>query len=119
MFSVYALSGKHAFVYDAATPTRQLVCERQTMSLECPAGSQIGVLWAVYGRIRQDAPPCVSNPNTNCRAPTSFSRVTEECGGKPSCTIQASNSVFSDSCSGVEKYLDVLYECRQPGTYQV
>ncbi|XP_078603049.1 uncharacterized protein LOC144877051 isoform X2 [Branchiostoma floridae x Branchiostoma japonicum] len=102
-----------------ATPTRQLVCERQTMSLECPAGSQIGILWAVYGRIRQDAPPCVSNPNTNCRAPTSFSRVTEECGGKPSCTIQASNSVFGDSCSGVEKYLDVLYECRQPGTCQV
>ncbi|XP_066287701.1 uncharacterized protein [Branchiostoma lanceolatum] len=50
-----------------AAPTRQLVCEGQTMSIDCPAGTQIGVLWALFGRIKQDAPPCASSPNTDCR----------------------------------------------------
>ncbi|XP_066287702.1 uncharacterized protein [Branchiostoma lanceolatum] len=68
----------------------------------------------LYGRIRQDAPPCASSPNTDCRGSTSLARVTEECGGKSSCTVQASNSVFGDPCGGTEKYLDVLYECREP-----
>ncbi|KAI8502507.1 hypothetical protein Bbelb_200950, partial [Branchiostoma belcheri] len=98
-----------------STPTRQLVCERQTMSIECAAGTQIAIMWAVYGRIKQDASPCASNSNTNCRASTSFTVMTAECGGKSSCTIQAENSVFGDPCSGTEKYLDVVYECRQQG----
>lgn len=33
------------------------------------------------------------------------------CDGHPSCSINATNSVFSDPCPGTYKYLEVEYSC--------
>ncbi|XP_042606459.1 L-rhamnose-binding lectin CSL3-like [Cyprinus carpio] len=35
------------------------------------------------------------------------------CNGKKSCHVLASNSVFSDPCVGVYKYLEVAYSCKK------
>lgn len=41
----------------------------------------------------------------------SFRVIQEMCGSKSNCTLFASSQVFGDPCSGVDKYLEVHYQC--------
>ncbi|RXN20823.1 L-rhamnose-binding lectin CSL2-like protein [Labeo rohita] len=47
--------------------------------------------------------------NTQCSV--DVSAVSKRCEGKNSCSILASNSVFSDPCFGTFKYLYISYTC--------
>ena len=37
--------------------------------------------------------------------------VSYKCNGKERCEVEATNRWFGDPCWGVEKYLDIKYEC--------
>ncbi|XP_067096305.1 L-rhamnose-binding lectin CSL3-like [Osmerus mordax] len=95
------------------------ICEGQQATLNC-GSSVINVVSANYGRT--DRVTCISGRprhqirNTNCLNPTTFPLVTSMCNGHTSCSLDASNSVFSDPCYGTYKYLHVIYNCIPPKT---
>ncbi|XP_078700681.1 adhesion G protein-coupled receptor L2-like [Branchiostoma floridae x Branchiostoma belcheri] len=90
------------------------VCEHQTLTIGCPAGRQINIVSALYGRTSRRG-VCPSGPirTTNCRSPNSQVWVRGKCQGRSSCSVRVSNSVFGDPCVGVGpfKYLGVSYTC--------
>jgi len=86
-------------------------CEHQGQkNLNCPAGQQIAVSSAFYGRRSKTV--CGSNNNINCVAGNSQQKLKSLCNGKQSCAINPSNTVFGDPCRGVVKYVEVTYECK-------
>ena len=88
------------------------VCEHETLSIECPEGHRIKVNSALYGRqLGGNVCPHNSIKTTDCAAPTSLEVVKDECAGKQSCEVKASNGVFDDPCVGTFKYLEVDYTC--------
>nr|XP_033484514.1 uncharacterized protein LOC117258119 [Epinephelus lanceolatus] len=76
-------------------------------------GQVIFVYGADYGR--RDRTTCSFGRPTsqiltaNCSRPTTI--VADSCNGKNRCSINVSNSVFGDPCSGTYKYLEVAYIC--------
>ncbi|XP_067110827.1 L-rhamnose-binding lectin CSL3-like isoform X2 [Osmerus mordax] len=93
----------------------KVICEGHQGTLSCGSGSNvIRVLRANYGRTDNETcssghPPNQIN-NTDCLNPTTFLLVADLCKGH-SCSLYASNSVFSDPCYGTYKYLYVVYWC--------
>ncbi|XP_078602190.1 uncharacterized protein LOC144876595 isoform X2 [Branchiostoma floridae x Branchiostoma japonicum] len=88
----------------------ELVCEHQTVSLQCPDGQQIRVVSASYGRT--DETVCGGPVHTTrCSSRTSLSVMKKECDNQQSCVVSAENSVFGDPCVGTFKYLEVQYAC--------
>ncbi|XP_041922709.1 ZP domain-containing protein-like [Alosa sapidissima] len=87
-----------------------IACEHTPVNLTCETG-QIVVYAANYGRT--DATTCPGGPiqTTNCAASNSLSIVANRCDGKTSCSVQASNSIFTDPCIGTFKYLNISYSC--------
>ncbi|XP_066284939.1 uncharacterized protein [Branchiostoma lanceolatum] len=92
------------------------VCEHQTLTIRCPAGRQINIVSALYGRTSRGY--CSNGPirTTSCRSSNSLARVRTSCQGKSSCSVRASNSVFGDPCVGTFKYLEVRYACTGRGS---
>ncbi|XP_078681743.1 myeloperoxidase-like [Branchiostoma floridae x Branchiostoma belcheri] len=90
---------------------RARVCEDETLTISCPAGEHINILFALYGRTFRGI--CTSGPilTTDCRSRNSRARVRTRCQGKSSCSVTASSSVFGDPCAGTSKYLVVRYTC--------
>ncbi|KAI2661384.1 Rhamnose-binding lectin [Labeo rohita] len=76
---------------------------------------KIQINTANYGRTDKttcsEGRPSSELQNTNCYSPNALSPVSKRCEGKNSCSILASNSVFSDPCGGTFKYLYILYTC--------
>ncbi|KAI8521387.1 hypothetical protein Bbelb_011410 [Branchiostoma belcheri] len=92
------------------------ICERQGDTLSCDGGKVIEVVAATYGR--SDPNICTNRPisNTDCSAAGVLQKVKTSCDGQTDCRVTASNSVFGDPCSGVQKYLELTYNCIQaPG----
>ncbi|XP_035671499.1 uncharacterized protein LOC118412625 isoform X3 [Branchiostoma floridae] len=87
------------------------VCENQRLSISCPAGQQINIVSALYGRTTRAVCPSGPIRTTNCRSSTSLARVRTSCQGKSTCSVSASNSVFGDPCVGTHKYLEVSSTC--------
>uniref|UniRef100_A0A671S5W8 SUEL-type lectin domain-containing protein n=1 Tax=Sinocyclocheilus anshuiensis TaxID=1608454 RepID=A0A671S5W8_9TELE len=58
--------------------------------------------------------PASQLAKTDCYTLNSQTVVTSVCEGKNSCSILASNSVFSDPCVGTIKYLYISYSCVSP-----
>ncbi|XP_046870111.1 L-rhamnose-binding lectin CSL3-like [Hypomesus transpacificus] len=93
------------------------ICEAQQATLNC-GRSVINVVSANYGRT--DSVTCISGrpanqiSKTDCINPKTFQLVASMCNGKTSCSLVASNSVFSDPCFGTYKYLKVTYTCIPP-----
>ncbi|XP_066288315.1 uncharacterized protein [Branchiostoma lanceolatum] len=86
------------------------VCERRTLSVQCPVGTRINILSAMYGRTSGQF--CGNQIyTTNCRSTNSGARVRSSCQGRSSCTVAASNGVFGDPCHGTNKYLEVVFTC--------
>ncbi|XP_078677908.1 uncharacterized protein LOC144914196 isoform X1 [Branchiostoma floridae x Branchiostoma belcheri] len=87
------------------------VCEHQTLTISCPAGRQIRVVSALYGRTSRDFCPHSQIRTTSCQSTNSLTLVRTSCQGRSSCSVRASNSVFGDPCRGTFKYLEVRYTC--------
>ncbi|XP_050953157.1 L-rhamnose-binding lectin CSL2 [Labeo rohita] len=91
-----------------------LVCEGGSAYLSCDLGF-IKVLRASYGRT--DRTTCAGGrpanqiSNTHCFREASLHLMSARCDGRKSCSVPATNSVFSDPCYGTYKYLDVSYDC--------
>ncbi|XP_042560164.1 L-rhamnose-binding lectin CSL3-like [Clupea harengus] len=51
---------------------------------------------------------------TDCSASTTLPIVRERCEGRTTCLLKALNSIFSDPCGGIYKYLNISYSCVPP-----
>uniref|UniRef100_A0A8C2FY85 SUEL-type lectin domain-containing protein n=1 Tax=Cyprinus carpio TaxID=7962 RepID=A0A8C2FY85_CYPCA len=93
----------------------RIVCEHETSALTCEHGTVIHIQSANYGRT--DSSTCSTGrppaqlSKTDCYTLNSQTVVASRCEGKSSCSILASNSVFSDPCVGTFKYLNISYSC--------
>ncbi|XP_029975050.1 uncharacterized protein LOC115408432 isoform X2 [Salarias fasciatus] len=93
-----------------------VTCEGSTAQLKCDAGQVISIIKANYGRL--DGRKCARGRpksqlnNVKCSNPAN--KVSNQCDGKQTCSIRASNSVFGDPCRGTYKYLEVDYICQAP-----
>jgi outer membrane protein assembly factor BamB len=86
------------------------IAERTTQTIKCPAGGTFKqVVFASYGT---PTGACGTFKASGCAATASVADVASACVGKGSCTLNASNSVFGDPCSGTKKHLDVELSCR-------
>ena len=88
----------------------EIACKYQNATLECPTGSDsIDILYVHYGRY--DLTTCSPSLKKNCAATNAWKIVVDKCQSKKTCTVESSDSVFGDPCSGVDKYLHVDYQC--------
>ncbi|NP_001410278.1 si:dkeyp-46h3.3 isoform 2 [Danio rerio] len=91
------------------------VCENAIANFKCEDGSLIHIHAANYGRTDSSTcaagRPASQTAKTNCYASNSQTLVANACEGKNSCSISASNGVFSDPCYGTYKYLYTAYSC--------
>ncbi|XP_056335166.1 rhamnose-binding lectin-like [Danio aesculapii] len=91
------------------------VCENANANLKCEDGSSLNINTANYGRT--DSHTCSAGrpasqvAKTDCYASISKSTLAYACNGKNSCSISASNGVFSDPCVDTYKYLYTAYSC--------
>ncbi|XP_042562152.1 L-rhamnose-binding lectin CSL2-like [Clupea harengus] len=53
---------------------------------------------------------------TDCSASTTLPIVRERCEGRTTCLLKALNSIFSDPCGGIYKYLNISYSCVPPNS---
>ena len=92
-------------------------CESGNLTITCSdtPNTTLHILWAHYGRTSTDYCYEKGPTSTYCAACNSSSIVAGLCQYEVSCTINASNTVFGDPCHGIYKYLEVGYECREPG----
>ncbi len=84
--------------------------EGASVSLSCASGSAIQTIrFASFGT---PSGSCAGGFSIGaCNAPSSLTTVQAACVGKQSCTIAASNTVFTDPCAGTRKSLAVTYTC--------
>eukprot|EP00057_Strongylocentrotus_purpuratus_P032612 XP_788214.1 PREDICTED: L-rhamnose-binding lectin CSL3 [Strongylocentrotus purpuratus] len=95
-------------------------CEGGALSLSCPSGTAIRINHANYGRTAgHGICPHRSIRTTSCFASSSFSIVNNNCDGRTSCSVSATNGVFGDPCPGTYKYLQVDYSCEPKSSCQV
>ncbi|KAK3514948.1 hypothetical protein QTP86_020887, partial [Hemibagrus guttatus] len=91
-----------------------VTCEGNTAQLTCGA-RRISVISANYGRDNSttcsSGRPASELSNTNCYTPDALNKVAASCEGQSSCSVPATNAVFSDPCYGTYKYLTVVYSC--------
>uniref|UniRef100_A0A8C1P5D4 SUEL-type lectin domain-containing protein n=1 Tax=Cyprinus carpio TaxID=7962 RepID=A0A8C1P5D4_CYPCA len=100
--------------YICITAETSVTCDRGYGYLKCEHG-KIQINTANYGRTDKttcsQGRPSQQLQNTNCFSPNALDFVSKRCEGKSSCSILASNSVFSDPCFGTFKYLNISYSC--------
>ncbi|XP_072537168.1 rhamnose-binding lectin-like [Salminus brasiliensis] len=103
-----------AFSYFCLSVETSVTCEHSTAVLTCEAGV-LKIHSANYGRT--DSTTCAAGRpaheinKTDCFAGNTLAEVVRRCEGKNSCSVPATNSVFSDPCVGTFKYLTVVYSC--------
>ncbi|KAL7884283.1 hypothetical protein AOLI_G00070530 [Acnodon oligacanthus] len=91
-----------------------VTCEGDSAVLTCGEGV-LKIQAANYGRT--DSTTCIAGRPVNqitkndCYATSSLTEVAKRCEGKTTCTVPASNSVFSDPCVYTYKYLTIVYSC--------
>uniref|UniRef100_A0A673GCS0 SUEL-type lectin domain-containing protein n=1 Tax=Sinocyclocheilus rhinocerous TaxID=307959 RepID=A0A673GCS0_9TELE len=93
--------------YDCIPAKRSVTCEYTQSVIVCDTGV-ISVYHANYGRRDLVTCPHKSATSPDCYSPQTRS-LRSRCNGRKSCQLNASNSVYSDPCYGVYKYLDVMY----------
>jgi len=82
-------------------------CEGTTASLSCATGT-IDVVSAYYGA---DRGTCGGPVNDRSCALDVLDIVSEQCDGLTSCSVDVSNTDFTDPCVGTKKQLTGLYTC--------
>ena len=90
-------------------------CEGSTLELSCPAGSTISVIRANYGRFSTSVCPgsVMMTTNTVCIHPATLRYIQSLCDGERSCAVLVSSSQLGQHCPHTEKYLQLLYTCKQ------
>ncbi|XP_056305576.1 L-rhamnose-binding lectin CSL1 [Danio aesculapii] len=96
--------------YDCIPSKRSITCENTQSVIVCDSGV-ILVHYANYGRRDLSICPHKLAKTPNCFSPQTSS-LRSRCNGKKSCSLSASNSLYSDPCPGVNKYLEVTYSLR-------
>ncbi|GFR80669.1 L-rhamnose-binding lectin ELEL-1 [Elysia marginata] len=76
--------------------------EHRTMSIFCQNGNTINILNAEYKS---------KDPHSTCTAVNAVTLVKDRCQGKDSCSLLASNTIYSDPCPHETKMLYVTYAC--------
>ncbi|KAL2100433.1 hypothetical protein ACEWY4_004827 [Coilia grayii] len=93
----------------------KVVCEHQTMIIDCGQDKVIKIDKGNYGRT--DRTTCIAGrpsseiQNTGCYLSKTVRDMANRCDGRSQCSVLASNSVFSDPCYGTFKYLEVYFRC--------
>ena len=91
------------------SPTCTYVAESRVASLTCGSGIISEILYASYGT---PTGSCSTGFTTStCSAAKSAALVAAQCVGKSSCSITASNAVFTDPCTGTLKALAIQVAC--------
>ncbi|XP_046846401.1 uncharacterized protein LOC124440117 isoform X2 [Xenia sp. Carnegie-2017] len=97
------------------------ICQFSTKVISCSSGTVIKIHSGFWGRKNRDV--CRRISIIDCGLNT-VSRVTHklmaECEGLSECKLQASDDPkhFGNLCSGVYKYLEVIYSCVKEENYQ-
>ncbi|XP_063072432.1 rhamnose-binding lectin-like [Engraulis encrasicolus] len=94
------------------TESRVVVCEHQTMTINCEQDGVLKILSANYGRTDNTTCPMYLHNDTSCLLATSLSVMANKCDGQTQCSVEATNEVFSDPCFGTFKFLDVSFLCQ-------
>uniref|UniRef100_A0A673G8M0 SUEL-type lectin domain-containing protein n=1 Tax=Sinocyclocheilus rhinocerous TaxID=307959 RepID=A0A673G8M0_9TELE len=99
--------------YDCIPASKPVLMVAQITVLKCAVfvskdTGVISVYHANYGRRDLVTCPHKSATSPDCYSPQTRS-LRSRCNGRKSCQLNASNSVYSDPCYGVYKYLDVIY----------
>ncbi|XP_030641115.1 L-rhamnose-binding lectin CSL2-like [Chanos chanos] len=101
-------------IYTCVPTQTSVTCEGGYSTLDC-GSDVIEIISANYGRtnttICSTGRPKYQVTKSNCFAQNTVAKVAEQCDGKSQCSVRASNSVFSDTCAGTYKYLNVTYSC--------
>ena len=91
------------------SPTCTLVPENHAASITCGSGTISQILYASYGT---PTGSCSTGFTTStCNAAKTAAIVAAQCVGKSSCSVTASNSVFTDPCVGTLKALAIQVAC--------
>uniref|UniRef100_A0A671S742 SUEL-type lectin domain-containing protein n=1 Tax=Sinocyclocheilus anshuiensis TaxID=1608454 RepID=A0A671S742_9TELE len=98
---VFLIALQHFYIFTVGLGS-SLICEHATSALTCGVTCSTGQ-------------PASQLAKTDCYTLNSQTVVTR----KNSCSILASNSVFSDPCVGTIKYLYISYSCRPRGLQQI
>ncbi|XP_055499714.1 protein eva-1 homolog C isoform X2 [Leucoraja erinacea] len=93
-----------------------LVCENETLHLQCKNQTVLVIYTASYGRALYGNMECPSmnssTPDIECLSPTTLRIVSSSCHSKANCSITASVLSFGDPCiPGIRKQLNVSYTC--------
>ncbi len=84
------------------------------MEIECEKGV-IDIVDANYGRLSRTDCNRDNYPSdydsTTCRAENSTDVLRDVCGNQKRCTFTIFLGLFGDPCVGIEKYLDVEFQC--------
>ncbi|BES95387.1 protein Hydra magnipapillata [Nesidiocoris tenuis] len=92
----------------------KLVCEYETINIECLEDQIISIKSVEFGR--KNAVFCNNNlwtsKVTNCTSKSeSFRAVYNRCQYKRSCSVNADVSILGDPCAQIAKYLNIDYNC--------
>ncbi|XP_019712615.1 L-rhamnose-binding lectin CSL2-like [Hippocampus comes] len=97
-------------------PMTVVACQGAMAHLDCGLG-HVTIDGAAYGRRDQttcsEGRPFDQRQNVNCLEP-STSLVVKMCKGKSTCSVPASNAMFTNPCQGTYKYLEISYVCKPP-----
>ncbi|XP_042607437.1 L-rhamnose-binding lectin CSL2-like [Cyprinus carpio] len=97
--------------YECRPVKQHITCEGSKSHIACEKGV-IFVHHANYGRRDLGKCPYKLATTTHCYS-SQTARISSRCNGKKTCHVIASNSVFSDPCKNVRKYLEVTYSCKK------
>jgi len=96
-------------------PWEAVLCDSDTLTMECPAGYQLQIHDGFYGRrsgfstcMDDDAPVIVYG---DCAFEGAIQMVRSLCEDLNTCTFQISDDIFGTHCYGYEHYLNVTFSC--------
>lgn len=101
----------HFELFVSLGSTKVTLCGNKKRTISCPAGSNIRVFTAFYGRSNRKT--CRGVVRTlRCSAKNALAKIRGQCDGRRSCSVYASHTVFGDPCRGTSKYLELSYACQ-------
>ncbi|XP_068506315.1 lymphocyte antigen 75-like isoform X5 [Syngnathus scovelli] len=92
---------------------KELLCQDDWKSLECPDERVIRIRSAFHGRKRSDVCPSGGGSRDDCRVEGALRRFRGLCDNYQTCPIYPIYLTDTDSCPGVSKYLHVVYSCEK------
>ena len=109
-----SLGDTGTLTFTVSGPVCSLVGENNTASVSCPAGTSIqSIGFASFGTPTAPGGDCTQGLSLGtCNGSNSVSVVSALCQGQSNCSVPATNTVFSDPCSGTRKALGIQVICQ-------